>query len=509
MSPATARPLLKVEKLSIRHRDGREIVRNANFEIVPGEIVLLIGPSGSGKSTLLSLFSGLLDRHKGWRAEGCCRLPNQTVDLSQERAAAGGIVFQNYALFDELSVRGNLAAAAEHGEGGSEELSELISSLLSDIGQDQKPAELSGGQQQRVAIARSLLARRPLLFFDEPNAGLDPVQTRRLVELIDRLRREQALSVVIVAHHVHDLLPVADRVLLLDPQTRSLQQLDPASPRLADYCPVVPKAIKERQERHPVHEPAGEPAAYSSAIRLRLRPSWWFSYAAQYFWLLALAPSMLAFIVIGGLLTGFVATWSAFQYMPFANYLLPLVHDDTLTALGLTQSRVLAPLMLSVLMAARNAAIVAADVGHRVYTRQIEAMISLNMSHRGYISGGVLASSLLGALLLALLLLAVAATASLVTWQAQFPELPAAIFRDAFFQLVFREGDWLPDGWLWMLAKILPSALAAGALGLHFGQRPKTSVVSLNSAIAQAIIFGVSAALIINALVTLIEPIRV
>ena len=165
--------------------------------------------------------------------------------------------------------------------------------------------------------------------------------------------------------------------------------------------------------------------------------------------------------------------------------------------------------MLSVLMAARNAAIVAADVGHRVYTRQIEAMISLNMSHRGYISGGVLASSLLGALLLALLLLAVAATASLVTWQAQFPELPAAIFRDAFFQLVFREGDWLPDGWLWMLAKILPSALAAGALGLYFGQRPKTSVVSLNSAIAQAIIFGVSAALIINALVTLIEPIRV
>lgn len=299
-------------------------------------------------------------------------------------------------------------------------------------------------------------------------------------------------------------------MLLIDPDGATLRELPPDAPELADYG-VVPASPAQRPVPPPPGTPAAAPPARHSSSRLRARvlPSWWLRYAGQYFWLLALAPSMLAFILVGGLLTGFVATWSAFQYLPFADYLLPLVHDDTLTAIGLTQFRVLAPLMLSILIAARNSAIIAADLGHRVYARQLEAMTSLNMNHRAYLCGGVLASSLLGALLLTLLILSVGATATLLTWQAQFPDQPAALFRDSFFLLVFREGAWLPDGWPWMLAKILPSALASAALGLYFGYRPKSSVLSLNTAIAQAIIFGVSAALLINAAITLIEPIEI
>ncbi|HLS69421.1 MAG TPA: ATP-binding cassette domain-containing protein [Kiloniellales bacterium] len=509
MSPACQEPLLRAEGLTLRHRQGRHLLSDVDFEIAPGEVVLLLGPSGSGKSTLLKLLSGALDSRTGWEASGRCQLPGETLDLAEQKVAAGGIVFQNHALFDELSVGGNLAAAADHGRGADPEIEDFARSLLSGIQEDQMPAHLSGGQQQRVAIARSLLARRPLLFFDEPNAGLDPVQTRRLVHLIDILRRQRSLAVVIVAHHAQELLSLADRVMLLDPEEASLREYAPDAPALADYFHLAKAPPDEAAPgmHHP--EPPGFGDGSSGRLKARIRPSWWLTYAGQYLWLLALAPSMLAFIVIGGFLSGFVATWSAFQYMPFADYLLPLVHDDTLTALGLTEARILAPLMLSALIAARNSAIIAADVSHRVYTQQIEAMISLNMSHRAYIAGGVLAGSLLGALILTLLLLAVAASASLLTWQVQFPEQSSAVFREAFFRLVFRNGSWLPDGWVWMLAKILPSALAAGALGLLFGYRRKGSVRAINSAIAQAIIFGVSAALLINALVTLIEPIEV
>jgi len=502
---AAAEPLLRMEGLTIRRDDGRALLQDSGFAIAPGEVLLLLGPSGSGKTTLLGLLSGLLDRSAGWQVEGRCHLPDGTVDLAREPVAAGGIVFQNYALFDDLTVEGNLAAAADHGSGAEAELQSFARSLLAGIEGRQRPAELSGGQQQRVAIARSLLANRALLFFDEPNAGLDPVQARRLVALLDRLRRERGLSMLIVAHHLQSLLPIVDRVLLIDPETATLRELAPDAPELADYD-ADPAAARPR----PPAPPAGQPARHSSSrLRSRVLPTWWLRYAGQYFWLLALAPSMLAFILVGGLLTGFVATWSAFQFLPFADYLLPLVHDDTLTAIGLTQFRIMAPLMLSILIAARNSAIIAADLGHRVYARQLEAMASLNMDHRAYLCGGVLASSLLGALLLTLLILAVGAAATLATWQVQFPDQPAALFRDSFFLLVFRDGAWLPDGWPWMLAKILPSALASAAVGLYFGYRRKTSVLSLNAAIAQAIIFGVSAALLVNAAITLIEPIEV
>ncbi|MGE0254901.1 MAG: ATP-binding cassette domain-containing protein [Alphaproteobacteria bacterium] len=495
-----AAPLLSVEGLEIRRPDGRPIVAAADFAIAAGEIVLLLGPSGSGKSTLLRLFAGLLDSAAGWQVAGRCTLPDGAVDLASDRVAAGSIVFQDYALFDDLTVRGNLAIGVDHGSDVGSDLRDFAQSLLSGIDENQRVAELSGGQRQRVAIARSLLSGRPLIFFDEPNAGLDAAQVHRLTDLLDRLRRERGLAMVIVAHHVHELLPIVDRVLLLDPEQASLRELAPDAPELADHAGAWrPRA------------PAAATADVRGGTRLRPRalPGWWLRYAAQYFYFLALAPSMLSFIFVGGLLTGFVSAWSAFRFMPFAEYLLPLVHDDTLTAIGLTQFRVLAPLMLSILIAARNSAIIAADIGHRVYTRQVEAMVSLNISHRAYLVGGVLASNVAGALLLTLLMLAVTVAATLLTWQAGFPDKPAALFRDSFFVLVFRGGDWLPDGWPWMLAKVLASALASAAVGLYFGYRPKTSVLSINAAIAQAIIFGVSITLAVNALITLVEPIRV
>src|SRR5690625_5031777 len=100
MHPAETGPLLRVQHLTIRHPDGRELVSHASFESAPGEIVLLMGPSGSGKSTLLTLLSGLLGCRGGWQVEGHCHLPGETVGLAERHFAAGAIVFQNYALFD-------------------------------------------------------------------------------------------------------------------------------------------------------------------------------------------------------------------------------------------------------------------------------------------------------------------------------------------------------------------------------------------------------------------------
>src|SRR5690606_28458650 len=128
-----------------------------------------------------------------------------------------GLVFQDNALFDDLSVEENLRIAADHAPTGARVRDgDAILSLLSDVEPDQAISACSGGQKQRVAIARTLIAGRPVLVLDEPNSGLDIKSSRRLAGLIKSICTERAFPVIIVAHHVDDLLPFADKVLLLD-----------------------------------------------------------------------------------------------------------------------------------------------------------------------------------------------------------------------------------------------------------------------------------------------------
>ena len=118
------------------------------------------------------------------------------------------------------------------------------------------------------------------------------------------------------------------------------------------------------------------------------------------------------FVGLGSVIVGFVATWLIFMYLPFRDYLLPVIHSDALSGLAYSELRVMAPLIAAVLISIRNSALIGADVGHKVYSDQIKSMRNLNVPHRIYINLMVLLSSSVAAVVLA------AASVALTAWVA-------------------------------------------------------------------------------------------
>src|SRR5262249_46064654 len=182
----SATETLTVTGLSITTPANVPLVENTSFEVGRKELVLLIGPSGSGKTSIINALCGLLgEGDAAWRVAGNIRFGDRDIDLSTTKSDLCGLVFQGNALFDDLTAGENLRIAADHAEqapGAGDPQSVL--SLLSDIHPDKTVAESSGGQKQRIAIARTLLADRPVLVLDEPNSGLDIKSSRRLAGII-------------------------------------------------------------------------------------------------------------------------------------------------------------------------------------------------------------------------------------------------------------------------------------------------------------------------------------
>ena len=203
---------------------GVRIHRNLNLEVQAGEVLAIIGGSGSGKTTLLRLMLGL-ERP----SEGEVRIFDQVLgdcamsDLERVRHR-WGVLFQQGALFSALSVFDNIALPLRELKSLPADLiSELVMQKLQQVGlkpaDGQKmPAELSGGMVKRVSLARALIMDPQLLFLDEPTAGLDPASAKQFVHLIESLKREMALTVVMVTHDVDTLLALADRVAVLAEQ---------------------------------------------------------------------------------------------------------------------------------------------------------------------------------------------------------------------------------------------------------------------------------------------------
>ena len=183
----------------------------------PGELLAVTGPSGAGKTTLLRLLAGL-DRP----AAGFVRFGGQTWSDAAARQWLPprhrplGFVFQDYALFPHMTVRENLAFAAE----GQPDKSQLVSNLLEMLEVAElaarRPAQLSGGQQQRVALARALAARPRLLLLDEPLAALDLPTRQRLRTALAEVHQRFELTTILVSHDPAEIAQLAHRVLTLD-----------------------------------------------------------------------------------------------------------------------------------------------------------------------------------------------------------------------------------------------------------------------------------------------------
>jgi ABC-type multidrug transport system ATPase subunit/ABC-type transporter Mla maintaining outer membrane lipid asymmetry permease subunit MlaE len=492
-------PVLSVNGLSITTPAGVTLVEDASFAVRRGDVVLLIGPSGSGKTSIVNLLCGLLERSDGrWRIGGQIASDGRIIDLARETSDLCGLVFQGSALFDDLTAGENLRIAADHARSYNELLAESVTSLIPDVQPGKSVAASSGGQRQRIAIARTLLSGRPILVLDEPNSGLDIKSSRRLAGLVKDICKESGKPAIIVAHHVEDLLPLADQVLLVDTRRRTIRTL-------AVDMETIEREMMALEVGADLAAGEGALSPWQGRLRQRWAGRWFMRYFVEYFWVLVASPFMLAYLGLGGMILGFVSIWFGFHYNSFGGYLKSILHDETLAGLGFVQTTVAVPLIASILVNARNSAIITADLSNRVLSSQLKAMRNLNIPALRYLLVSIFLNNLLAIVLLTLAALTTASWAALQTWWLFFPDQPFEFWQENYFRRLIEGGPTLIMDVAWVLAKMVLGSTLATLAAVLIGLRRKTSVVSINNAIAEAIVIGVLITLMAHALVAVLQ----
>ncbi len=222
---------------------GRAVQFGVELRVRRGQIFVLLGGSGCGKSTVMRTLVGLVPPLRGRVAllgETFAEAGREADDAAAIRRRIG-VMFQNGALFGSKTLLENCAVPFETLPGRSRrEIAEIGREKLADVGladfADLYPAQISGGMQKRAAIARALVLDPDILFLDEPSAGLDPVTSAGLDELILRLRDERRMTVVMVSHELSSIFAVADNAVFFDRTTRTALDSGPPA-RLRDESP--------------------------------------------------------------------------------------------------------------------------------------------------------------------------------------------------------------------------------------------------------------------------------
>ena len=203
-----------------------EFSLDLQLHVGEGEFVTLFGHSGVGKTTLLRCLAGLAEPDEGnIRVQGETWFDRKRIVLPPQQRRVG-YMFQDYALFPNMTVRGNLEFARPRGTAHSR-VDELIELMALGELQHRKPATLSGGQQQRVALARALASEPRLLLLDEPFSALDQQTRLRLQDEVLRLQRHYGLTTIMVSHDVGEVYRLSQRVLLIE-HGKIVQQGTPA-----------------------------------------------------------------------------------------------------------------------------------------------------------------------------------------------------------------------------------------------------------------------------------------
>jgi phospholipid/cholesterol/gamma-HCH transport system ATP-binding protein len=211
--PRTDVPVVAFENVSLAF-DDNIVLRQISFAVHAGQMKILLGASGSGKSVTLKLILGLLKPDSGIIRIDGERIDNMAEPQLMEVRAGIGMLFQEGALFDSLTVAGNVGyRLAEETDTPADQVRHRVEEVLGFIGLadyiDQMPSDLSGGQRRRVAIGRAIAARPRLLLIDEPTSGLDPITARTVDDLVIRLRDLEKVTSVAVTHQLRDAFYVA------------------------------------------------------------------------------------------------------------------------------------------------------------------------------------------------------------------------------------------------------------------------------------------------------------
>ena len=219
---APAVPAISIANLNHYYGSGalrKQVLFDINLQIDRGEIIIMTGPSGSGKTTLLTLMGSLRSVQEG----SLNILGNELANASKERMILArrdiGYIFQAHNLLNFLSAYQNVEMALEIQDVTAIEADNRVQQVLTAVGLDHRmdyyPSDLSGGQKQRVAIARALVSQPKIILADEPTAALDKKSGRDVVEIMEKLAKEQGCTILLVTHD-NRILDLADRIIYME-----------------------------------------------------------------------------------------------------------------------------------------------------------------------------------------------------------------------------------------------------------------------------------------------------
>ncbi len=212
--------MIRIENVS-KYHFGRPVLRNVTLEVPEGTNLGLIGPGGAGKSLLLKIITGLVAPDDGGtfvggthvQALGATELARLRFDI--------GMLFQNYALFDFMNVADNIAfPLRQQGKLEEPEIEAKVLRMLEQVDLPgighQFPNELSGGMKKRVSFARAVIPEPPIVFYDDPTAGLDPVTSSKIFLLLKKMRDERGVTSITISHDIEGIKEICDDFALLD-----------------------------------------------------------------------------------------------------------------------------------------------------------------------------------------------------------------------------------------------------------------------------------------------------
>jgi len=496
------------------------LLSDVNVTFPAGEISLVVGPSGVGKSILMRIIAALIDSNEPgihWSGD---------VKIGGDPAVAGsaGVVFQSFALFDEISPVNNLDFARSFGGQHASPLTsnELLERLR--VPKQVPTSRLSGGQRQRLALARTLAYNPPAILYDEPTSGLDPETGKQVAGLIQEMHDEFKKTSLVVTHDYVSLLPIADRVFLLDSDANKVVELPKKDwGRIAEILEPLASATTKRHDQVDERSTVSSVAAWTSELFVATTnfvlamftalfslipfwrsPAWGLRFLGHYA-RMVFGPTAIIYLIASGMISGFVTTYFTFKFLPYTAYTQPLLVEDLLTVLGFAMYRIFVPVLSCVLIAARCGAAVTSDIGGRQYGNQIDAMKTFGARPMFYLLTPIVWSFLIGTPILCYVAFYAAKYTSLITFVMSNPE-----YGPDFWQMHFNRGLLVPEqfayrGFGWWIAKLLCCGFGISVISYYQGCKAKYSTTDVSRSVTSTILWATLLSLFVHFVFALFE----